>query len=81
MPRSFTTRPHLAVSDAMKAPCSAESHAHDLGAITGREQSQQKGLFDHLVGADKQSGWHGKTQYLRGLEIDDQLDFGGLLDR
>ena len=33
MPPSFTTRPHLAVSDAMKAPYSAESHAHDLGAF------------------------------------------------
>ena len=46
------------------------------------EQVQQTPqLLYHLVGADKQSSWHGKTQYLRGLEIDDQLDFGGLLDR
>src|SRR5215475_12737136 len=37
--------------------------------------------LDHLVGADKESGWHRKTERLGGLEVDDQLDFGGLLDR
>jgi hypothetical protein len=35
----------------------------------------------YRFGADKQSGWHSKAERLRGLEIDDQLDFGGLLDR
>jgi hypothetical protein len=54
----------------------------EVCAMHGREQVQQTPqLLYHLVGADKQSSWHGKTQYLRGLEIDDQLDFGGLLDR
>src|SRR5262245_7705827 len=37
--------------------------------------------FDHLVSADKESGWHRKTERLAGLEVDDQLDFGSLLDR
>ena len=37
-------------------------------------------LFEHLVGAHKQSGWHRKAETLCGLEVDDQLDLGGLLD-
>src|SRR5262245_58898947 len=37
--------------------------------------------FDHLVGANKQSSRHSEAERLRGLEVDDQLDFGGLLDR
>jgi hypothetical protein len=38
-------------------------------------------LFDHFIGADKQTGWYGKAERPRGLEIDDQLDFRRLLDR
>ena len=33
MPASFTTRPHLAVSDAMNLPYPAGAHPHDLGAL------------------------------------------------
>src|SRR5215470_8212773 len=36
-------------------------------------------LFDHLVGADKQCGWHNEAERLGGLEVDDQLRFRGLL--
>jgi hypothetical protein len=38
-------------------------------------------LFDHLVGAGKQRRWHGETEHLRGLEVDEQLDLRGLNDR
>jgi hypothetical protein len=31
-------------------------------------------LFDHLVGADKESGWHGETECSGGFQVDDQLD-------
>jgi hypothetical protein len=38
-------------------------------------------LFDYLVGAHQERGWHRQPEYLRGFEIDDQLDFNRLLDR
>src|SRR5262252_4688461 len=38
-------------------------------------------LFDHLVGAGEQRWRNGKAKSLSGLEIDDQLNFGALLDR
>jgi hypothetical protein len=37
-------------------------------------------LFDHLVRAHKQRWRHCEAERIRGLEINDQLDFGGLLD-
>jgi hypothetical protein len=37
--------------------------------------------FDHLVGAQKERCGHIDAERLRGLEIDDQLDLGGLLHR
>jgi len=37
--------------------------------------------FDHLVGAREERLWHGEAERLGGLEIDDQLDPGALVDR
>jgi hypothetical protein len=37
--------------------------------------------FDHLVGAREQGLRHGEPQRLGGLEIDDELEFGGPHDR
>ena len=37
--------------------------------------------FDHLVGASEHRQGHGKSECLRGLEVDDQLDVRGLLHR
>ena len=38
-------------------------------------------LFDHLVGAADQRQRNGEAERLGSLQVDDQLDFGGLLDR
>src|SRR5215204_6488823 len=37
--------------------------------------------FDHLVGAREEGRWDSQVEHLRGLEIQDQLEFRGLLDR
>jgi len=36
-------------------------------------------LFDYLIGADKQSGWHSNPERLGRLEVDEQLNFRRLL--
>jgi len=38
-------------------------------------------LFDQLVGATGQRNRNRDAELLRGLQINDQLDFGGLLHR
>jgi hypothetical protein len=38
-------------------------------------------LFDDLIGGGEQIGRHGEAERLRGLEVDDQLELGGLLRR
>src|SRR5688572_13174010 len=40
-----------------------------------------KALFYHLVGATEQRQRDRDAKRLGGLEVDDQLDLGGLLDR
>src|SRR5215475_9810203 len=44
-------------------------------------QQKKKPLFDHFVGAGEQRGRYCEIKRLRGLEIDDELKFGGLLNR
>src|SRR5450755_345311 len=41
---------------------------------------QTASLFDDLVGAGEQCGWHGDAEQLCGLEIDHQVEFGRLDD-
>jgi hypothetical protein len=37
--------------------------------------------FDHLVGAGEQRDGESEAQCLGGLEVDDELDLNGLLER
>src|SRR5882757_1117306 len=37
-------------------------------------------LFDHLVGAGEEGGWDCQTDFLSGLQIDDQFEASRLLD-
>ena len=57
-----------------------------LCAISRHEQMhnirlQKPDLLDHVLGAGKQRWRHFKAERLGGFEIDEQLDFCGLLDR
>ena len=45
----------------------------------GRAKSSTQ--FDHLVGESEQSRRYGQAEYLRRLEVNDQLEFGRLYDR
>jgi hypothetical protein len=38
----------------------------------------RKGLFNHLVGAAEQRQRDGQAEHLGGLEVDHELEFGGL---
>jgi hypothetical protein len=40
-----------------------------------------KGLFDHVIGAGEQCWRHGEAERLSSREIDDEIEFGRLLDR
>lgn len=41
---------------------------------------QNASLLDYLIGAGEQSGRDGEAQHFRSFEVDDQLEFGRLLD-
>jgi hypothetical protein len=41
----------------------------------------ERGLFDQLVGAAEQRHWNSEAEFLGGLKIDDQFEFGRSLDR
>jgi hypothetical protein len=75
--RSHTT---VHVRFAPKADKRADVSLCPLSAISGCEQSQQgRPLFDHLVGTAEQHRWDGKAERLGGLEINDEIELGGLL--
>jgi hypothetical protein len=64
-------------SDGPSAKCEMSQRARN-----GLEQPQQiSPLFNHLVGAKHESGRNFMTDRLRGLEVDDELELGRLLDR
>ena len=71
-----------------RCPCYSQHRTSACTAVSvvkGHNQTRcgpaNSPLFDHLVGAAEQRQGHGKTECFRGLEVDNQLDFRGLLHR
>jgi len=46
-----------------------------------QKRTLERRLFDHLVGAGENCWWNIQTKRLRCFEINDQIEFYGLLDR
>src|SRR5262249_1361447 len=80
--RRIGTLPMLSVRFAPKADMHTLASKCPLRAKNGCEQPQQSNpLFDHLVGAGEQRGWHLEAERLGGIEIDHELELGQLDDR
>jgi hypothetical protein len=62
----------------MKKPLYGGPHCRRLEAIPHRAAGS---LFDHLVGGGEQRFRDGEAECFGGLEVDDALEFRGLLDR
>ena len=72
--RKASDRPNVSFRQQLRT-----YHRTSLGlqcARTGREQMQQNKLLDHLVGRLQEWFRDGEAKRLRGLEVDDQLEFG-----
>jgi hypothetical protein len=63
-----------------KADIERQSLHVRFGPIADSCAAAMLSLFDHQVGASKQRKRYGKAKGLGGFQIDDQLDFGGLLN-
>src|SRR5262249_22912297 len=60
---------------------SATSSGRLNGAGARRPRDGREGLFDHLVGAGEKRLRYREAKRLGGLEVDDQLELGRLLNR
>jgi hypothetical protein len=56
----------------------AFSFGHDPAQM---QRSEKRALFDQLVGAGEERRRQREPERIRGLEVDDQFNFCGLLDR
>ena len=72
-PRCLRTK----TGNVCSALCPFASQDHLVGTVTGRSRV---GSFDHLVGAGEQRRRQFDAEHPGSLEVEDQLDFCGLLD-
>src|SRR4051812_12070827 len=49
--------------------------------LRAQKTTSRRHSIDHLIGAREQARWHGETERLRGLEVDDELETRRLQDR
>ena len=59
-----------------KRTCAVQLGMSALGQKRTHAPQQTASLFDHFVSAGEQLGWHVDAKRLRGLNVDDQLEFG-----
>src|SRR5882672_7599161 len=59
------------------APAASETCAR---AREGCRWRRTRSSFDYPVGAGQEGWWDRQAERLRGLEVDDELQLGGLLD-
>jgi hypothetical protein len=66
----------FALQKVMSAlPLKADMCGAHLMSAMGQKRTWCR-LFDHLVGAGEQLCWHVDAKRFRGLNVDDQLEFG-----
>ena len=53
---------------------------HEIGMSALGQKQTSADLFDHLVGQHEEVVWHFDPERPRGGEIDDEIEFGRLLD-
>jgi hypothetical protein len=70
LPRRCSRCDYLRRSSAPKRLAGSTVHLSGLTCVS----------FDHLVGADEQPEWHCKTNVLCGLEIDNEVNLGLMLN-
>ncbi len=45
------------------------------------QQRKSRTSFNYLGRKSEEGGWHGEAEFLGGLQIDDQEELGGLIER
>ena len=78
-PRRIGLRPSDARYGRQRGSARGQMQKIVGGEVSSRPLSAA--LLDHLVGAADQRQRNGEAERLGSLQVDDQLDFGGLLDR
>ena len=81
----FGSKPECLPNTRMSASTSCGHPSHRLWPALCHNRThavQQKApLFDHFVSAREQHRWHIEAEQPRRLQVDDELEFGRLLDR
>src|SRR5919109_1710012 len=62
------------IEDILLSPCSPGAPSYSSRVSTLRSSS------DHLIGLEEESRGNGQAKFLRGLQVDHQLEFRGPLD-